>query len=234
LALDERTIHSKHLGTSERILIYTPQRYSPLISYPVLYVQDGDDYLALGRLATLLDQLTQREEIGDLIAVFLPVDKAQRNARYHPEGSYHQAYKRFLAEEVVAYVDKHYSTHPLGNARTLLGESLGGVVSLFTALTYPHTFGQVACQSAAMDDRLNRQVEQTDIPAPLTVYLEVGTEETAVDTSRGPLNLLAANERLRDILQQKRVTLTYKTFSGDHTWGYWQENLPHMLRAFFG
>jgi enterochelin esterase-like enzyme len=234
LALDERTIHSKHLGTSERILIYTPQRYSPLISYPVLYVQDGDDYLALGRLATLLDQLTQREEIGDLIAVFLPVDKAQRYERYHPEGRHHQAYKRFLAEEVVACVDQHYSTHPLGSARTLLGESLGGVVSLFTALAYPHTFGQVACQSAAMDDRLNRQVEQTDIPASLTVYVEVGTQETAVNTSRGPLNLLAANERLRDLLQQKRVTLTYKTFSGDHTWGYWQANLPHILRAIFG
>jgi enterochelin esterase-like enzyme len=232
--LEEITLSSKYLGSEERLLIYTPERYSPLYSYPVLYVQDGDDYLALGRLATLLDQLTGEKQIADVIAVFLPVDKAKRTARYHPDGEQHQAYKRFLAEEAVSYVDRHYSTNPLGSARTLLGESLGGVVSLFAALTYPHTFGQVACQSAAMDDELNRRVAAMDIPSHLHIYLEVGTDETAVDTSRGPLNLVAANEALRDLLQQKKVTLSYETFSGDHTWGYWQQNLPRMLRAFFG
>jgi enterochelin esterase-like enzyme len=107
-------------------------------------------------------------------------------------------------------------------------------VSLFTALAYPHTFGQVACQSAAMDEALNRRVAEAELPASLHVYLEVGTEETTVETSRGTLNLLAANERLRDILQTKGVTLAYETFAGDHTWGYWQANLPRMLRVLFG
>lgn len=232
--LAEITLNSKYLGTAERLLIYTPERYSPLYSYPVLYVQDGDDYVSMGRLATLLDQLTAEKQIAGVIAVFLPVDKAKRRARYHPDGAEHQAYKRFLAEEVVAYVDRHYSTYPLGSARTLLGESLGGVVSLFTALTYPHTFGQVASQSAAMDEELNRRVAAMEIPVHLHIYLEVGTDETAVDTSRGTLDLVAGNEALRDLLQQKKVTLTYETFSGDHTWGYWQQNLPRILRAFFG
>lgn len=234
MPLNEITLTSNCLGTTERLLIYTPERYSPLYSYPVLYVQDGEDYLSLGRMATLLEQLHREKEIPDLLAVFLPVDKARRYARYHPDGDEHLAYRRFLAVEAVGYVDRHYSTHPLGQARTLLGESLGGVVSLFTALAYPHTFGQVACQSAAMDEALNRRVAATDLPASLHVYLEVGTAETAVETSRGTLNLLAANERLRAILETKGVTLAYETFAGDHTWGYWQANLPRMLRALFG
>lgn len=234
MALDELILTSKHLGTTERLLVYLPERYSPLYSYPVLYVQDGDDYLSMGRLATLLEEMHREKEIPNLIAVFLPVDKERRYARYHPDGAEHQKYLRFLADEVVSAVDSRYSTYPLGMARTLLGESLGGVVSLFAALSYPHTFGQVACQSAAMDAALNRRVQESDFPVPLHVYLEVGLEETAVETSRGTLDLLQATEALRDILQTKTVTLAYETFAGDHTWGYWQANLRRILPALFG
>ncbi|WP_255298426.1 alpha/beta hydrolase [Brevibacillus dissolubilis] len=231
--LTEVTLESKYLGTSEQIVIYTPYRYSPLYSYPVLYVQDGSDYLAMGRLASLLDQFATDKEIPDLIAVFLPVDKAQRSKRYHPNGSMHAAYTRFLAEEVVNYIDRHYSTNPLGSARTLIGDSLGGVVSLFTALTYPNTFGQVASQSGAFDDALCEMVENQAALAHLNVYLEIGLEETAVETSRGDLDLVHGNERMRDILLTKGITLAYRTFEGDHTWGYWQANLPLILRHLY-
>ncbi|MCK9906577.1 alpha/beta hydrolase-fold protein, partial [Frankia sp. Cpl3] len=111
----------------------------------------------------------------------------------HPNGSSHLAYKRFLAEEVVSYIDQHFASNPLGNARTLLGESLGGVVSLFTALTYPHTFGQIACQSAAFDDALIAMVTSVQQLPHLSIYLEVGSEETGVETSRGTLDLYASN-----------------------------------------
>jgi len=231
--LHEVTLSSRYLGTAERIVIYTPYRYSPLYSYPVLYVQDGDDYLALGKLPTLLDQLTAERQVQDLIAVFLPVDKAVRSRRYHPDGADHLAYKRFLAEEVVSYVDRHYSTHPLGSARTLLGESLGGVVSVFTALTYPHTFGQVASQSGAFDDALIDRIAASEEAKSLSFYLEVGLEETALETSRGVLDLVAAQQRLTDVLTKKGATLRQETFAGDHTWGYWQQQLPQIMRHFF-
>lgn len=234
MALEEIVLDSRLLGTPEKLIVYTPKRYSPLYSYPVLYVQDGDDYLAMGRMASLLDQMIADKEIPDLLAVFIPVDKAKRFDRYHPDGKEHLAYTRFLADEVVSFIDSHYSTHPLGNGRTLLGESLGGVVSLFTALAYPHTFGQVASQSGAVDEQLNRRIAQADLTVSQTFYLEIGTEETAVNSSRGVLNLYAANEELRAILQTKKATLFYETFEGDHTWGHWQKNLPRMLRTLYG
>lgn len=234
MALEEIILDSRHLGSPEKLIVYTPARYSPLYSYPVIYVQDGEDYLSMGRMATLLDKLIEEKKLPDLLAVFLPVDKTKRQSRYHPDGREHLAYRRFLAEEVVSYIDTHYSTHPLGNGRTLLGESLGGVVSLFTALSYPHTFGQVACQSAAMDASLNKRIEETEFIVPLNLYLEIGTEETAVESGRGALDLVSANAELRDILQKKMATLVYETFEGDHTWGFWQANLPRMLCTLYG
>lgn len=232
--LQEFSLPSRHLGRDETVIVYTPFRYSPLYSYPVLYVQDGRDYLAMGRLATLLDQWGEDRKTQDCLAVFLPVEKEVRFARYHPDGSQHEAYKRFLAEEVVSFIDQNYSTHPLGGARTLIGESLGGVVSLFTALTYPNTFGQVAMQSGAFDQALCEAVSRHGRLDSLSVYMEVGTEETAVQSSRGLLDLVQANRELYRIMQQKGATLRFETFEGDHTWGYWQENLPRILRHFFG
>lgn len=234
MPLEEIVLDSRHLGTPETLIVYTPQRYSPLYSYPVLYIQDGADYLSLGKMATMLDKLILQKELPDLIAVFLPVEKEKRSSRYHPDGAEHLAYRRFLAEEVVRYIDSRYSTHPLGNGRTLVGASLGGVVSLFTALEYPHTFGQAACQSIAMDPNLNQRVSQADLSVPLSLYLQIGTDETAVESSRGPLDLVASNEELRAILQTKMVTLVYETFEGDHTWGHWQVHLPRMLQTLLG
>lgn len=232
-SIEEVTIFSQYLGTQERLMIYTPHRYSPLYSYPVLYVQDGDDYLSLGRLPSLLDKLSDTRETEDVIVVFIPVDKAERTSRYHPKGSSYAAYKRFLAEEVVSFMDRNYSTHPLGHARTLLGESLGGVVSLFTALTYPHTFGQVASQSGAFTPDLCQSIKEWNVDSSLSIYLEIGERESFIETSRGNLNLVEGNEVLRDVLVQKEITLRYETFEGDHTWGYWQENLPRILQHFY-
>jgi len=231
--LHELTIESRHLGGRERILVYTPPRYSLLYSYPVLYVQDGEDYLSLGRLASQIDQLVEQKQMQAVIVVFLPVDKAKRSGRYHPNGTEHVAYKRFVAEEVVSYIDAHYATHPLGSARTLLGESLGGVASLSIALTYPHTFGQVASQSGAFDAQQLEAVQVSPTVGQLSIYLEIGTAETAVETTRGTLDLVAVNEQMRDLLQKKAATLRYETFAGDHTWGHWQANLPRILQHFF-
>lgn len=232
-ALHECTLDSRYLGTRERLLVYTPPRYSLLYSYPVLYVQDGEDYLSLGRLASQIDQLLSQKEISPLIVVFLPVDKEKRFERYYPGGTVHLAYKRFVSEEVVPYIDAHYATHPLGSARTLLGESLGGVASLSIAMTFPHTFGQVASQSGAFDEKQLEAVRESTSVGQLSIYLEVGTEETAMKTSRGTLNLVALNEQMRDLLNKKAATLRYETFAGDHTWGYWQANLPQILQHFF-
>lgn len=234
MPLNEIALDSRHLGTTEKLIVYTPEQYSPLYSYPVLYVQDGEGYLAMFRHGALLDELIRQKEVPELLCVFLPIETERRMARYHPDGAEHLAYRRFLAEEVVHYMDAHYATHPLGSARTLVGASLGAVVSLFTALAYPHTFGQVASQSMALDAELNRRVADTDISVPLFLYMEVGTEERAVETKRGLLDLYSANEALRDILQQKMVTLAYETFAGDHAMSHWQANLPRMLKAVYG
>ncbi|GAA4703634.1 alpha/beta hydrolase [Brevibacillus fulvus] len=233
-SLQEVCLNSRYLNSAERLVVYTPPSYSPLYSYPVIYIQDGEDYLSMGRCASQLDQFFAERGHEEAIAVFLPVEKRLRQARYYPEGAAYAGYKRFVADEVVPYIDSHFATNPLAYGRTLLGESLGGVVSLFLAFTYPHTFGQIACQSAAVDERLLDQLAALPGRYPLSVYLEVGKEETAVATQRGSLNLLKANDQLAAVLSGLGCDVSLHHFAGGHDWGAWQANLSRIFRHFLG
>ncbi|TPG69405.1 esterase family protein [Brevibacillus laterosporus] len=232
-SLSEVTLSSQHLGTTETLLIYTPPFYSPLYSYPVLYAQDGRDYLSLGRLPGMLDSMLDKREIQNLIVVFIPVELEKRRSRYHPDGEEFDAYIRFMAEEIVPYMDKNYATEPLSGGRTLIGDSLGGTVSLATAIRYPHTFGNVASQSGALYDSFYTLAENSHSLEQLSLYLEIGTKETAVSTSRGIIDLFTPHQRFVELLQQKKATFHLELSEGDHTWEHWQAHLPQIIRYFY-
>ena len=57
------------------------------------------------------------------------------------------AYIRFLAEELVPYIDQHFSTKKEASSRFLMGSSMGGLISLYALANYPQIFGGAACLS---------------------------------------------------------------------------------------
>ena len=69
-------------------------------------------------------------EIEDLIIVGIPYrDVHDRRKKYHPDGEQHAAYIRFLAHELVPYLDEEFPTYQIGTGRVLIGDSLGATVS---------------------------------------------------------------------------------------------------------
>ena len=232
----EDSVLSKQMGKEVPLIVYLPFNYSPLYTYPVLYVQDGSDYFSLGKLATTLDTLISNKELQKCIAVGVPVENTrERLLLYHPRGSKHEAYKRFFAEELTTHMDRHYSTNTMSGARAIMGDSLGGTVSLEIALAYPYTFHYCLSQSGAFyENTIERVKAFTYPPELLAIYQVIGLQETAVDTSKGKLNLLELNRQLKEQVEQKGIPLEYREFEGDHTWGYWQQDLPHALRYAFG
>ena len=71
---------------------------------------------------------------------------------YHPEGDRREAYIRFLAHELVPYMDDNYPTYQIGAGRGLIGDSLAATISLLTALKYPNIFGKVILHSPYVDE----------------------------------------------------------------------------------
>src|SRR5699024_1123471 len=140
----DKTIDSKHLQESITIRIYEPEQFDSLYENNVCIMQDGDDYFQIGRIATISDTLHDNYDIVNTTCVGIPyIDRYDRWKKYHPDGEQFDAYKLFMYEEVLPLLDDILPISPLGTIRTLLGDSLGGTVSLITALSYPDSYQRV-------------------------------------------------------------------------------------------
>ncbi|WML57113.1 alpha/beta hydrolase-fold protein [Neobacillus sp. PS2-9] len=233
--IKELTFHSKELGEEILLLVYLPANFSPLYKYSLLIAQDGRDYFQLGRIGRLADEFLYNREIENLIIVGVPYkDVADRRRKYHPNGDQNEQYIRFLAHELVQFLDTEFPTYQMGTTRALIGDSLGATVSLMTAIQYPHTFGKVLLQSPYVNQKVLGLVEDFKDTQLLEIYHVIGTHETEVPTTDGQVkNFLRPNRELSKIISDKPFTYFYEEFNGDHTWTYWQPDLRRALKMFF-
>lgn len=228
------TINSRFLDEERGIWVYYPADYDTGRSYPVLYAHDGEDYLNMGRIRTIANKLYSEGKLEPIVIVGIPVEKAHRNAEYHPEGSRHQAYTSFIIEELIPYVEGEGQLGVRASERATIGASLGAVAGCQLAWKHPGMFQSVISQSGAFYSEATREaLHSVKQPEAGRYYFMVGTDETAVPTAAGKVDLLNDNRRLRDELEETGFQFHYEEYPGGHTWGLWQNNLPHALSHFW-
>lgn len=233
--ISEIMFESKELKETVPILLYLPSTFSPLYKYSVCIAQDGRDYFQLGRIGRVTEQLMNEKEIENLIIVGIPYkDVKDRWKKYHPAGKQHLAYIRFLALELVPFLDENLPTYQMGMGRALIGDSLAATVSLVTALQFPHTFGRVILQSPYVDESVIEAVENFEQPHLLSIYHIIGKLETEVKTTSQQIeDFLSPNRELNVVIESKAFPYFYEEFEGDHTWTYWQPDLERALKKMF-
>lgn len=153
------------LGVSRKIWVYLPKDYSTSNKkYPVLYMHDGQD---------LFDEATSQGRIGPLewgvdetiddadkkcivIAISHDDDKVKRIQEYfyydndeskNVEG---KKYIDFIVNTLKPYVDKHYRTKADKDNTYMAGSSMGGLITLYAGLNYPHVFGSLGILSPSI------------------------------------------------------------------------------------
>jgi len=232
----DKEINSSYLNETMTLRIYQPESFSPLYKYHVCIMQDGNDYYQIGRVATLSDRLHTDMEISNTIFVGIHYqDKFDRWKKYHPDGEQNKNYIKFLVHEVVPFLDDLLPTYNMGQTRTLMGDSLAGTLALLTAFKYPNTFGKVIMQSPYVNETVLETIKQTDAIQPIDIYHTIGQDETDVSLSNGNTeNFINPNRELKELLYNKNVTYHYHEITnGEHTWKYWQKDLPHALKTMF-
>ena len=232
----DKTIDSRHLNESITIRIYEPEEFDSLYETNVCIMQDGDDYFQVGRIATVSDQLHENDDIVNTTFVGIPyIDRFDRWKKYHPNGEQFEAYKLFIHDEVVPLLDELLPINPLGTVRTLLGDSLGATISLLVALDYPETFQQVIIQSPYVDDKVTTFVEQFSSNIEPEIFHTYGLKELEVPTTKlGRLDFVEPNETLVELLKGKFSIYQLEINpEGNHTWKYWQQELPNILAKVF-
>ncbi len=205
--IEEINFYSKALDEEMQLLIHLPHQYSPLYKYSVLIASDGKDYFQYGRIGRVVDELVNEGDINNMIVVGIPYKSVKERRRmYHPDGDRHEDYIRFLAHELVPYIDENYPTYQVGAGRGLIGDSLAATISLLTALKYPNCFGKVILHSPYVDESVLEKVEALKDPSSFSIYHVIGEEETEVKTTQdGIQDFLSPNRELNKIDQKKRV-----------------------------
>ncbi|OON65800.1 alpha/beta hydrolase-fold protein [Hymenobacter sp. CRA2] len=237
------------LGRTRRVWVYLPADYaSSGRRYPVLYLHDGQNvfdqctsFSGEWGVDEALSQLQQQgqDPIG-CVVVAIDNDGAQRLNEYSPwnnpqyGGGQGDQYVEFLVQTLKPYIDAHYRTLPDRLNTGIGGSSMGGLISLYTALKYPAVFGRAAIFSPAFwfaEADLKNYLHQHRAAAaqPTRFYFVAGAQE-----SQTMVPLMAA---VRDSLQRAgyaATDLSYQTRTdGQHAEWFWRREFPAAYQWLF-
>lgn len=232
---EQFSVTSIHLDETFEILTYLPPHYTTEERYPIIIAGDGKDFFQLGRIVRTLDELILNDEMEPVLFFGIPYQTVQdRYRKYHPSGEQNEAYIQFLYDELLPVIEGKYAVRTGGKNRALAGDSLAATVALMTALAVPKIFGKVLLFSPYVDDQVCNKAEEFDHWDDLTIYHVVGLEEREVKLSTGGvMDFLVENRRLKNIIPENSVRYFYDEFPGNHTWKYWQQDLPRALTYLF-
>lgn len=188
---------SQILGNTREVTVYLPAGYDEREegSYPVLYMQDGQNLFDAHRAYVPGNHWRLQEAadaaIGDRTAepmIIVGVDHAgpARIDEFtpvvdpkHSGGGRAADYARFLIEELKPSIDAQFRTRPDAESTGIGGSSLGGLVSLYVALKHPEVFRRVAVMSPSVwwsGRAILGDAEAFDGPPP-RLWLDIGGRE---------------------------------------------------------
>jgi enterochelin esterase family protein len=166
--------------------------------------------------------ITERK-VEPFVIVF--IDPLDRMKEYWAD----DAFADWMARTLVPLVDSRYRTRRTRDARALSGASLGGTISVWTALRHPETFARVAGLSTAFqidEERVLASLYRLDAEArrkyPLRFYLDAGRYEPVI---------LNPSRRVNIILRARGYPVTYREAPVGHNYTAWRDRLPEAYTA---
>lgn len=230
----KEVIQSKFLQEDRTLRIYLPPGYNEILSYPVVYCQDGEEFFNFGRIATWANQLILEEGVEPFIIVGVEVNTKVRTEEYAPFGNRFDAYLSCFAEEIIPFIEQNYPVRREPSERVLAGDSLGGSVSVHLALRYPQLFTRIISLSGAFYEKSQDMIREERDLSWLDIYMIVGLQEDNYTTDTGVYNFVELNRSTKALLEERGARVSYLEKDGRHLWGFWQKELPAALMYFLG
>lgn len=182
-------LFSDILGQERPLNIYLPYGFSPdsAKTYPVIYLLDGSadqDFLHIAGLVQFASYPWLEYCPESIVVGIANLDRTHdfTHPPHHPEYS-EQApssggsadFIRFIAEELQPYMEAHY---PLDGTRTLIGQSLGGLLATEMLFVQPDLFDNYLIVSPSLwwDDHHLLNSEPAAYTGTKSIYIAVGEE----------------------------------------------------------
>jgi len=231
---------SPQLHNRRDILVYLPPSYGVRERrYPVIYMQDGQNlfdeatsYAGEWCVDETMEALSK--EGIEAIVVGVPNQGASRLDEYspfadrHANGGQGDSYLAFLVRTLKPRIDRDFRTLPGRAHTTIMGSSMGGLISLYAAFRYAGTFGAAGVMSPSIwfADRAILSYVRKALFVPGKIYMDMGLSE-----SHG---MVSDARRMRTLLCQKGYRLGHDLLyieerHGRHTESAWAGRLPTAL-----
>lgn len=223
---ENQRITSEFLGYDLQYRVYTPAGVETMSGLPVLYIADGQWYIASGRMHQVVDREVRSGRVKPLIVVFVDSsdpDKPRLNRR-NSQFFCNQDYARFFVGELVPRISADYPTSRNREDRVVLGLSFGGLNAACFGLLVPEVFGGIAMHSPAIwPVPILTDLYESEPPQPVRVFITVGTNRDGAGDAR----------TLKKVLEKKGYDLKYREVNGSHNWENWRPLQDDVLRHFF-
>ncbi|MDW8262285.1 MAG: alpha/beta hydrolase-fold protein, partial [Phycisphaerales bacterium] len=206
---------------------------------------DATSFAGEWRADETAERLIRAGTIEPIIIVAIANAGVRRVDEYTPtvylgEGGDGDRYARFVMTELKPFIDKTYRTLAGRDSTGVCGSSLGGLISLHMARTYPDQIGLCAAVSPSLwwsDRQLLHAIEKDPSwTEHCRIWLDMGTAETS--PVRGSQNV-ENTRQLAAVLERagrvRGIDFEYlEVADGQHNEAAWAERFPQILEFLFG
>ena len=219
-------------GKMEICLVYTPASYDPSKRYPVLYLQHGygeneTGWVYQGHVGRIADRLLHEGKMQEMLIVM-------GNGMTQAEGAAprRMLFPQVILQDLIPFIQAHYPVYTDKWHRAMAGLSMGSFQTSIVTLTHPDLFGYAGLFSGFLrmlhDGVPNDHLSLLDTPdlfhdAFRVFYRAMGTEDQYFHV------FLSDDEMVRE----KGVRMTRRTFPGGHDWGVWRRCIHDFLPMLF-
>jgi predicted alpha/beta superfamily hydrolase len=243
-----KDVKSPQLGNTRDLTVYLPPSYRKGTKrYPVLYLHDGQN--VFNELTAFIKREWRADEAAEALAarghevILVAISNigSRRASEYLPFKTRFNGYEArgeeyaaFVAKTVKPLIDARYRTLPGPTHTGIAGSSFGGIISLYTGLSYPNVFGFVGSFSPSLwvaDHGMFHWVKEHPAPKGMRVWLDMGDHEGDMPGER--LYMQEMTEHLGDELrgQGAQVRVQFGK-DGWHNEDAWAQRFPTALEWF--
>lgn len=228
-------------GTVRDYWVYVPAQYAPEKPACVMLFEDGKGYVSedgRARIPIVFDNLIAKHDMPVTIAILIepgvvkgaaPGQQDRINRSYEYDGM-SDRYARFLLDEILPGVAKHYNLSTDPNDRAISGGSSGGICSFTVAWTHPEAFRRVLSFIGSYTDLRGGDIYPALIrktePKPLRVFLQDGNH----DLNNFAGDWWLANQSMASALAWAGYDVKFATGDKDHDMIQGGAIMPDALR----
>lgn len=228
-------------GTVRDYWVYVPPEYQPGKPACVMVFQDGESFVkedGRARVPIVFDNLIAMHEMPVTIGIFinpgvLKAGSADQQDRFNRSFEYDalgDRYARFLLDEILPEVAKHYSLSTNPDDRAIAGLSSGGICAFNVAWNRPDAFHRVLSFIGSFTDLRGGDIYPALIrksePKPLRVFLQDGNHDLNIYAGSWWL----ANQSMASALEYAGYDAKFVTGDKDHDMDQGGAILPDALR----